>query len=159
MWANNVIQKTWLSVITKANSNTGLVQDPNLPAGQGDIFFFGNSIGDTGAGDTVKNALVNAIDESGIRLHGEIRANNIPITNVYDMNRDGCVNALDESIARLNATNPSTTLKYLNLPTPAAAPQAAGGDSVSPLVASDSGVAWAWRGRLRAVRKTELPSG
>jgi hypothetical protein len=141
VWANNVIQKTWLSVITKANSNTGLVQDPSLPAGQGDIFFFGNSIGDTGAGDTVKNSLVNALDQSGIRLHGEIRANNIPITNVYDINRDGCVNALDENIARLNATNPLTTLKYLNLPTPAAASQAAGGDSVSPLVASDSGVA------------------
>src|SRR4029077_10280553 len=39
-----------------------------------------------------------------------------PLTNIYDYNRNGSVSAIDESIARLNATNPTTTLKYLSLP-------------------------------------------
>ncbi len=61
------------------------------------------------------------------------------------MGRNASVNVIDESAARLNGTNPSTTLKYLNLTTSPAAPEADGvtvdedgaGD-VSPLVADDS---------------------
>jgi hypothetical protein len=123
-WADNAIQKQWLEVITRANANTGLAQNAGLPAGQADVFFFGNAIGDTGAGNTSTNALVNAFDQAGVRANGQILGNNIPVTNIYDFNRDGAVNANDESIARLNATNPSNVLKYLNIGSPPAAPQA-----------------------------------
>jgi len=55
------------------------------------------------------------------------------------------VNAADQIAARNNATNPATVLKFLNLTTTPAAPEADGGDEVSPLVArgdtlADSGV-------------------
>jgi glucose/arabinose dehydrogenase len=124
VWADNVIQKRWLEVITQANANTGLAQNAGLPAGQADVFFFGNAIGDAGLGNTATNALVNALDEAGVRANGQILANNIPLTNIYDFNRDGAVTAVDESIARLNGTNPSNTVKYLNIGSPPAAPQA-----------------------------------
>ena len=133
-WTDNAIQKQWLEVITRANANTGLAQNAGLPAGQADVFFFGNAIGDTGAGNTPSNALVNALDESGVRAHGQIVANNIPLTNIYDFNRDGAVNAIDESIARLNSTNPSNVLKYLNIGSPPAAPQAE--ETVDEVIAS-----------------------
>ena len=142
VWADNAIQKQWLEVITKANANTGLAQKAGLPAGQADVFFFGNAIGDAGLGNTATNALVNALDEAGVRANGQILANNIPLTNIYDFNRDGSVNALDESIGRLNGTNPSNTVKYLNIGNPPAAPQADdGGDAAlaSALIATETG--------------------
>ena len=124
VWADNAIQKRWLEVISRANANTGLAQNAGLPAGEADVFFFGNAIGDVGVGNTPTSALVNALDEAGVRANGQILANNIPLTNVYDFNRDGSVNALDESIVRLNGTNPSNVVKYLNIGSPPAAPQA-----------------------------------
>jgi glucose/arabinose dehydrogenase len=142
IWADNVIQKRWLEVITKANANTGLAQNPGLPAGQADVFYFGNAIGDTGLGNTVTNASVNAFDEVAARNNGQILINNIPLTNIYDFNRDGSVNAADEIIARNNATNPSNVVKYLNIGSPPAAPQAddAGdGGVASALTATEVG--------------------
>ena len=47
------------------------------------------------------------------------------------------MNANDQNISRLNATNPANVLKFINLTTAPAAPEADGG-SVSPLVAGDS---------------------
>ncbi len=138
----------WLEVITLANANTGLAQKAGYPSGQGDAFFFGNAPGNTGTGDTGSNSLVNSLDEAAIRANNALVSANIPITNVYDVGRNASVNVIDESAARLNGTNPSTTLKYLNLTTAPAAPEAEGvfGDEdgaadVSPLVAGDSGVA------------------
>ncbi len=135
----------WLEVITLANANTGLAQKAGYPAGQADAFFFGNAPGNTGTGDTGSNSLVNSLDEAAIRANNALVSANIPITNVYDVGRNASVNVIDESAARLNGTNPSTTLKYLNLTTSPAAPEADGvtvdedgaGD-VSPLVADDS---------------------
>jgi hypothetical protein len=126
IWANSAIANTWLQVITLANANTGLSQKPDYPAGQADVFFFGNAVGNSGLGDTVVNALVSAEDENGVRSNNQFLSNNIPITNVYDFNRSGSVTAVDESIARLNGTNISTALKYLNLASPPLAPQSDG---------------------------------
>ena len=131
IWGNHDIANTWLQVITLANANTGLSEKPGYPAGQADVFFFGNAIGNTGLGDTVVNALVNSIDENGVRSNNQFPFNNIPITNLYDFNRNGGVNSVDESIARLNNTNPTTALKYLNLGNPPLAPQSDGGSDVT----------------------------
>ena len=129
-------------MITLANANTGLSQRPDYPAGQADAFFFGNAVGNTGLGDTTTNALVNSFDESGVRSKNQLLSANIPITNLYDFNRNGSVNAVDESITRLNGTNPTTTLKYLNLGSPPLAPQSddsLGGDDSSGVA---SALAW-----------------
>ena len=138
VWADNVIQKKWLQVITRASTNTGLPQNPDLPAGQADAFFFGHALGDTGTGDTTTKAIVNAIDEHGARAHPEVLANNISLTNLYDFNRDGIVNAIDEGISRLNATNSSNVTRFLNIASPPLAPQSAlmSDDNVDAGVAS-----------------------
>ena len=142
IWANGAILKQWLEVIVLANGNTGLTQKAGYPAGQGDVFFFGNAVGNSGLGDTATNAPVNATDESGARLNPANLAANIPITNIYDMNRNAQVNANDQNASRLNATNPTTVLKYLNLSSPPLAPEAEGDGAIvsalaSPLVAAD----------------------
>ncbi len=137
IWNTGAPFAQWLEVITLANANTGLAQKVGYPAGQGDAFFFGNAPGNTGTGDTGSNSLVNSLDEAAIRANNALVSANIPITNVYDVGRNASVNVIDESAARLNGTNPSTTLKYLNLTTAPAAPEIDGGD-VSPLVAGDS---------------------
>ncbi len=159
IWNTGAPFKQWLEVITLATDNTGLPQKAGYPAGQADAFFFGNAPGNTGTGDTGSNSLVNSLDEAAIRANNALVNANIPITNVYDVGRNASVNVVDESAARLNGTNPSTTLKYLNLTTAPAAPEADGGD-VSPLVAGDSasgdsGVASA----LTASAPTAAPAG
>ena len=118
--------KQWLEVITLANANTGLAQAVGYPAGQGDAFFFGNALGDSGLGDTAINAITDAQDESGARLHPAALFTNIPVTNIYDYNRDAKVDSLDENVSRLNTTNFATHVKYLNLTTAPAAPEADG---------------------------------
>ena len=139
IWNTGAPFKQWLEVITLANGTTNLPQKVGYPAGQGDVFFFGNAPGNTGAGDSVANSLVNALDEGGIRANNALLSSNIPITNIYDVNRNASVNATDESAARLNGTNPATTLKYLNLSSPPLAPQgddAGDGAIASALVAT-----------------------
>ena len=111
IWGDGVIRNQWLEVTIAANANTRLVSP--------ETFYFGNAVGDTGAGDTASNAIVDAVDESGARLNPN-PIGNLPITNLYDFNRDGRVNAVDESIARLGATNPITVVKYLKLDPPPA---------------------------------------
>ena len=140
IWETGAPIKEWLEVITLANADTGLAQAVGNPVGHGDAFFFGNAVGNVGTGDTSVNSLVTAADEAAIRANPALVGANIPITNIYDVGRNASVSAVDESAARLNGTNPTTTLKYLNLTTAPAAPEADGGD-VNPLVASDGGVA------------------
>ncbi len=132
IWNSGAPTKEWLEVIVLANENTGLAEKEGYPAGQSDVFFFGNAIGNTGAGDTAVNSTVNAIDEGLIQNNPAVLSNNIPITNLYDINRNAIVNSVDQGIARTNATNSATVLKYLNLADPPAAPEAA------PLVAASS---------------------
>ena len=131
IWTSGGAFKQWLEVITLATANTGLPQAAGYPVGQADAFFFGNAVGNIGVGDSSANSLVNALDEGGIRANNALLSSNIPITNIYDVNRNASVNATDESAARLNGTNPTTTLKYLNLTTAPAAPEADGGDDQS----------------------------
>jgi Ca2+-binding RTX toxin-like protein len=115
VWPNNAIEKKWLEVTTKANANTLLAQNPALPLGQADIFYFGNVIGDTGLGDSSMIARVNAIDEGDARSNAVSLANNIPITNIHDFNRDAAVNVYDQIIARYNSTGSANALKYINI--------------------------------------------
>jgi hypothetical protein len=127
-WANGAIQKQWLEVIVLANANTGLTQKAGYPVGQGDVFFFGNAVGNSGLGDTAINATVNATDENGARNNPANLAANIPVTNIYDYDRNAQVNANDQNAARLNATNSATVVKYINLSSPPLAPQSDDGD-------------------------------
>ena len=131
VWSSGAPIKQWLEVIVKANANTGLAQNANLPLGQADVFFFGNAVGDSGLGDSVLNATVDATDEDAVRAHSHVLGNNLAVTNVYDFNRDGKVHAIDQAIARSNGTNNSTALKFLNIGSPPAAPQGeeSGGDA------------------------------
>ena len=138
IWNTGAPIKEWLNVIVLANADTGLAQKVDHPVGHGDAFFFGNAVGNVGTGDTSVNSLVTATDEAAIRANPALVSANIPITNIYDVNRNASVSAVDESAARLNGTNPTTTLKYLNLTTAPAAPEAA---SVDEGDGGDGGVA------------------
>ncbi len=126
IWNTGAPIKQWLEVIVLANADTGFPQKIGYPAGWGDVFFFGSAPGNTGAGDTAINSVVNVQDESAIRANPAALAMNIPITNIYDVQRNASVNVQDESAARLNGTNSTTALKYLNLTTAPAAPEADG---------------------------------
>ncbi len=123
IWANNAIKDTWLEVTVLADANTGLTAPYT--------FFYGSMIGDTGAANSPKLAIVNSSDESAIRdAPGTAR-----VTNAFDVNKDGFVNSSDESAARAN----SGTLRFIkivgNTPfAPAAAPEV----TVAPAVASDA---------------------
>jgi hypothetical protein len=137
IWSSGAPIKQWLQMIVKVNANTGLAQMAGFPAGQGDVFFFGNAVGDSGLGDSASNATVNSTDEDAARTHPQSLGNNLPITNIYDFSRDGKVNAVDQLIARLNGTNNATALKFLNVGSPPAAPQDPGAEVSS----GDAGVA------------------
>jgi len=132
-WANGAITKKWLEVIVLANANTNLAQKAGYPVGQGDVFFFGNALADSGAGDNATQAIVNVTDELGARNNPATLASNIPITNLYDYNRDGQVNTTDALAARNNPTSTGNVTKFLSIANPPTAPEA------SP--ASDGGVA------------------
>ena len=154
IWNTGAPIKQWLNVIVLANADTGLAQAVGYPAGHGDAFFFGSAPGNTGAGDTSVNSLVTATDEAAIRANPALIGANIPITNIYDVGRNASVSALDESAARLNGTNPTTTLKYLNLTTAPAAPEA---DGVDEGIAGDGGVASALAAPATADGAVSLP--
>jgi len=128
-WANGAITKQWLEVIVLANGNTLLPQKPGYPAGQGDVFFFGNAVGNTGQGDTATQATVSITDELGARNNPANIGNNIPITNIYDFNRDHVVNTTDALIARNNVTSLGNVVRYLSLTSPPAAPEAEAADN------------------------------
>ena len=99
IWADNAIQKQWLQVTVKADSNTDLTSPV--------VFYYGNAIGETGNSTTDAN--VDANDVAGVQAHPATSRNNpAGITNVYDFNRDGAVDAADVGIAQANATTSRT---------------------------------------------------
>lgn len=105
-WADGAIQKKWLQVTMNATPNTGLTTP--------DVFYFGNAIGETG--NSSGDAIVDAVDAQAIHDHPSA-APPAPVTSLYDINRDGVVNATDESISTASATNASSALKLLSVPT------------------------------------------
>ncbi|HEY2894604.1 MAG TPA: hypothetical protein VGJ16_10340, partial [Pirellulales bacterium] len=122
IWPAGTVVKTWLEVIVLATPRTGVPQSNVLPDGQADVFFFGNSLGDSGLGNTSTLAKVDMNDELGARNNPQLLFNNIPITYPYDYDRDGAVNMNDELIARNNPTGLLTALRFLNISNPPAAP-------------------------------------
>lgn len=124
VWANNAIQKEWLEVMVKSNADTSLPQLAGYPAGVGDVFFFGNSLGDSGLGNTATKAIVNTTDELAARNNPASLISNIPLTNMFDYNRDGQVNTTDALASRNNPTSIANALCFINLANPPAAPEA-----------------------------------
>jgi hypothetical protein len=124
-WANGAIAKKWLEVVVLANANTGLAQKAGYPAGQGDVFFFGNAVANSGSGDSATQATVNTTDELTARNNPASLASNIPITNLFDYNRDGQVNVTDALAARNNPTNAGNVVRFISVANPPAAPEAA----------------------------------
>lgn len=96
-WENNEIQNEWVQVTLKANANTGLADD--------DVFYFGNSIGDTGNSPT--NAIVDNSDVLAVQSSHTAAAT---ITNPYDLNRDKIVDATDDMIAQTHFSGSSPLL-------------------------------------------------
>jgi len=126
VWANGAITNTWLQVIVKANANTGLAHKPGypFPPGQGDVFYFGHALGDTGAGNTATQANVSVTDELGARNHPASLFSNIPITNPYDFNRDAQVNSTDSLVARNNPTSIGNVTRFITVANPPTSPEA-----------------------------------
>jgi len=99
---------------------------------------------------------VNTTDEIGARNNPANLAANIPITNIYDYDRNAQVNAVDQIVVRNNATNPTTVLKFLNLTTAPAAPEAdlvAGDEDI----AGDAGVASALTAPAAKSEEVKVP--
>jgi hypothetical protein len=90
----------------------------------GDIFFFGNSLADSGLGNTATKAIVNTTDELAARNNPATLISNIPITNMFDYNRDAQVNTTDALASRNNPTSIANALCFINLANPPAAPEA-----------------------------------
>ena len=78
-------------------------------AGVGDVFFFGNAVGDDLSGETTI-AFTNSTDDLDARNHPGVAT----ITNIYDYNKDGFVNASDSLIAR---GNPGS-IRFINIGNP-----------------------------------------
>lgn len=122
-WANGAIAKKWLEVIVLANANTGLPQKPGYPVGEGDVFFFGSAVADTGAGNTATQANVSVTDELGARNNPVSIFNNVSITNIYDFNRDAKVNGTDALLSRNNVTSIGNVTRFITIANPPAAPE------------------------------------
>jgi hypothetical protein len=106
VWADGAITEQWLEVIVQATANTGLAAN--------DVFFFGNSVGDSGLGDTATLSETNSVDELGARNNSKNLLFNIPVTNLFDYNRDGLVNSVDQLVARNNTQTLGAT-RYINI--------------------------------------------
>jgi hypothetical protein len=166
-WANGAISKKWLEVIVLANANTGLAQKAGYPAGQGDVFFFGNAVADSGQGDNATQAVVNTTDELAARNNPASLASNNPITNLFDYNRDGQVNVTDALASRNNPTNAGNVLRFISIGNPPAAPEASpssdDGAVASALSSPSAGGALASAGVPRwlvnRLQKLDLNSG
>jgi hypothetical protein len=111
-WANGDLKNGWLQVTVLANANTGLAGN--------DVFYFGNSVGDTG--NSTNDANVTGADVIGVRNNTGLSG--ASIDNVFDINRDGNVTGTDVILSR---NNTGFSLDWLAAP--------------SPLVAADGEVA------------------
>ena len=114
IWADNAIKETWLEVIVKANTDTGLAQQASEPTGVGDVFFFGDAAADDFNGESTI-AFTNATDDLDARAHAGVAT----ITNIYDYNKDGFVNSTDSLAARV-----SGSIRFIKIANPPSAPDA-----------------------------------
>ena len=151
IWADNAIKETWLEVIVKANSDTGLPQLAGEPAGVGDVFFFGNAAGDDLLGETT-TAFTNSTDDVDARNHFGA---NVPITNIYDYTKDGFVNSSDSIAVRVTGS-----IRFIKIGNPPSAPDADPSAGPAAVPAASANVAsgqrrdglaavrlWEWAGR------------
>jgi len=102
-WEDNVIENQWLRVEVRANANTGLPQ--------ADVFYFGNTVGESG--DSMTDARVNAVDILMVRNNPRTLTDPAPIDFPCDFNRDRRVNATDMLIARGSQTHLLDALKLI----------------------------------------------
>ena len=114
IWADNAVKETWLEVIVKANSDTGLSQSAGEPTGVGDVFFFGNAAADDFSGETTI-AFTNSTDDLDVRAHSGVAT----ITNPWDYTKDGFVNSSDLLAARV-----SGNIRFIKIANPPSAPDA-----------------------------------
>jgi len=91
-WANSAIKNQWLEVQVLATANTGLAA--------ADLFFWGNKVGDVGAGTPATLFLTSAADATSVLANA---AGGVAITQPNDFNRDGNVTAADKTTALNNA--------------------------------------------------------
>ena len=117
VWDDNAIQNQWLQVTMFA--------EPHLQLTADNVFYFGNFIGDSGAGDSTA---VDSADELATRSN-LTDPNAAGITNVYDFNRDKQVDSQDVLIARSHRSGLSP-LKLITPPAPIAAVTTANDDQV-----------------------------
>ncbi|MBN2477254.1 MAG: hypothetical protein JXB62_21785, partial [Pirellulales bacterium] len=106
VWADNAIQKQWLQVSMLATPATGLVEP--------DVFYFGNSVGESGNSST--NANVNATDMLLARNNPRTFLDPAAIDFPYDYNRDQRVSATDMLLARNNQTHFLNALRLITVP-------------------------------------------
>lgn len=87
-WADNAIQNQWLEVEVLANTRTGLTSS--------DLFYWGNKIGDTGAGTPAGVFLTSAADATSVS-GGNVGV--APLGSLRDFDRNGAVDPADRVIA------------------------------------------------------------
>ncbi|MGD9724279.1 MAG: Ig-like domain-containing protein, partial [Pirellulales bacterium] len=134
-WANNAIMNQWLMVATKSTINTGLVANntvstPGGPVSVGDVFFFGNRIGDTGS-PTATSFTTTTADASTIVSGGLGAAGGI--TNVRDIDKSNMVTMAGDRGAALGNVG---ALNRLNVGTGAPLAPEAGDTGISSALAA-----------------------
>jgi hypothetical protein len=115
-WADGAIKGKWLRVAVLPSDRTGI--------GAGDVFYFGNLVGETG--NSATGAAVSPTDLGLVRQALSAGASK-PLTSRFDFNRDGRVNAVDMSLVRSAMRNGGIPLLAAPLGGPAAAPPDDGG--------------------------------
>ena len=87
IWGDGVLTNQWLQVSVLSTQNTGLLQP--------DVFYFGNSPGDTG--NSASDAEVDGTDFGRVRDFYNNR-NALAITNAFDFDRDQSVDSADLAV-------------------------------------------------------------
>ena len=134
LWPDNTISCTFLEVIVKSTSDTGLAAD--------DHFFFGSAPGSSGVGDDPDAMFTDATDEIVARNNQESDLSlnhpyNVAKANIYDYNKDDQVDATDQILAR-NFGNTCGELDMINISAGGPFAPAAGGAAVASALAGSA---------------------
>lgn len=116
IWDNRCIINQWIEVTMLANRDTGLATP--------DTFYFGNSVGDSGLGNSASLALVNVTDLLAVRNNHASLFSNLTVTSAYDFNRDRRVDTTDELLVRNNFSMISDALRLIEIAPSAGPPDA-----------------------------------